>query len=172
MVAGVIGLGYVGVPLSLSFLRKGIKVTGFDLDSEKVKKLGRGESYIKHIGNEEISAFVQQGKFQATADFGRLQDPDVLVICVPTPLTSTREPDLKYVVATAEAISQVLRPGQLIVLESTTYPGTTTEVLLPILEKNGLRAGKDFALAFSPEREDPGNPDFSTATIPKVVGGG
>lgn len=171
VVAGVIGLGYVGVPLSLSFLRKGIKVTGFDLDSEKVKKLGRGESYIKHIGNEEISAFVQQGKFQATADFGRLQDPDVLVICVPTPLTSTREPDLKYVVATAEAISQVLRPGQLIVLESTTYPGTTTEVLLPILEKNGLRAGKDFALAFSPEREDPGNPDFSTATIPKVVGG-
>ncbi|MBU1233704.1 MAG: nucleotide sugar dehydrogenase [Proteobacteria bacterium] len=168
---GVVGLGYVGLPLSLTFLRKGVRVTGFDLDLEKVKKLGKGESYIKHIGNEDLSAFVQEGVFQATADFDRLQEPDVLIICVPTPLTSNREPDLKYVVATGEAIGRVLRPGQLIVLESTTYPGTTTEVLQPILEKNGLRAGRDFGLAFSPEREDPGNPDFTTATIPKVVGG-
>ncbi len=171
VVVGVIGLGYVGLPLSLTFLRKGIKVTGFDLDSEKVEMLGKGESYIKHIGNEEISTFVQEGAFQATTDFDRLQDPDVLIICVPTPLTSSREPDLKYVIATGEAISRVLRPGQLIVLESTTYPGTTTEVIQPILERKGLQIGKDFALAFSPEREDPGNPNFSTATIPKVVGG-
>lgn len=171
VVVGVIGLGYVGLPLSLTFLRKGIKVTGFDLDPEKMEMLGKGKSYIKHIGNEELSAFVQEGTFQATTDFDRLQDPDVLIICVPTPLTSSREPDLKYVIATGEAINRMLRPGQLIVLESTTYPGTTTEVIQPILERKGLQAGKDFALAFSPEREDPGNPNCSTATIPKVVGG-
>jgi UDP-N-acetyl-D-glucosamine dehydrogenase len=168
---GVIGLGYVGLPLSLTFLRKGIKVVGFDLDPFKIDKLAKGESYIKHIPSDELTTYVKSGAFSATADFQRLREPDGLLICVPTPLTSSREPDLKYIIATAEAIAKVLRPGQLVVLESTTYPGTTVEVLQPILEQSGLKAGLDFGLAFSPEREDPGNPNFGTANIPKVVGG-
>lgn len=168
---GVIGLGYVGLPLSLTFLRNGIRVTGFDLDSVKIEKLNRGESYIKHIAPDDIKKFKDKGLFNATDDFNDLSKPDVLLICVPTPLTSNREPEMKYIVATGRAIAKNLRPGQLVVLESTTYPGTTAELLLPILEESGLKATKDFALAFSPEREDPGNPNFSTATIPKVVGG-
>ena len=168
---GVIGLGYVGLPLSLTFLRKDISVLGFDLDAKKIDMLHAGISYIKHIPSDELSGFVQQDKFSATADFSRLNEPDVLLICVPTPLTQTREPDMQFIEATAHAIAEVLRPGQMIILESTTYPGTTVELLLPILENSGLAAGKDFALAYSPEREDPGNPKYSTAVIPKVVGG-
>ena len=168
---GVIGLGYVGLPLSLTFLRKGIKVIGFDLDQSKIDKLNKGVSYIKHIPADELTGFVKQGDFTATADFTRLNEPDAILICVPTPLTSSREPNLEYIKATGRDISRVMRPGQLVVLESTTYPGTTVDVLQPILEKSGLKAGTDFGLAFSPEREDPGNPNFGTADIPKVIGG-
>lgn len=168
---GIIGLGYVGLPLSLTFLRKGVRVLGFDLDPSKIKAIAQGKSYIKHIPSDELSAFVVTNKFSATNDFLRLNEPDALLICVPTPLTKNREPDLKYIETTGQAIAKVLRPGQLIVLESTTYPGTTVEILQPILEQNGLKAGIDFALAFSPEREDPGNSNYGTADIPKVVGG-
>ncbi|MFC1827023.1 nucleotide sugar dehydrogenase [Thermodesulfobacteriota bacterium] len=168
---GVVGLGYVGLPLSLTFLRKGISVLGFDLDTKKIDMLHAGISYIKHIPSDELSGFVEQDKFSATADFSRLNEPDVLLICVPTPLTQNREPDMQFIETTAHAIAEVLRPGQMIILESTTYPGTTVELLLPILENSGLAAGKDFALAYSPEREDPGNPKYNTAVIPKVVGG-
>ncbi len=168
---GIIGLGYVGLPLSLTFLRKDISVLGFDLDAKKIDMLHAGVSYIKHIPSNELTNFVQQQKFSATDDFSRLDEPDVLLICVPTPLTRNREPDMQYIENTAHAIAKVLRPGQMVILESTTYPGTTVELLLPILENSGLAAGKDFALAYSPEREDPGNPKFSTAEIPKVVGG-
>ncbi len=168
---GVIGLGYVGLPLSLTFLRKQIHVLGFDLDPEKVTKLHRNESYIKHIEADELTEFINEDMFEASTDFNRLNEPDCLLICVPTPLTKSREPDLKYVESTAKAIAKVMRPGQLVILESTTYPGTTEEVLKTILEENGLKVGKDFALAYSPEREDPGNPRYATADIPKVVGG-
>jgi UDP-N-acetyl-D-glucosamine dehydrogenase len=168
---GIIGLGYVGLPLSLTFLRKNIKVLGFDLDAKKIDMLHAGASYIKHIPSDKVAGFVQQGRFSATADFSRLNEPDILLICVPTPLTQSREPDMQYIENTAHSIAKVLRPGQMIILESTTYPGTTVELLLPILENSGLAAGEDFALAFSPEREDPGNPRYSTADIPKVVGG-
>ncbi len=168
---GIVGLGYVGLPLSLTFLRKNISVLGFDLDPEKITKLRDGVSYIKHIPSTELASFVQQGKFSATDDFARLNEPDIILICVPTPLTQNREPDMQFIDSTARSISKVLRPGQLIILESTTYPGTTVELLQPILESSGLSAEKDFALAYSPEREDPGNPKYSTADIPKVVGG-
>jgi UDP-N-acetyl-D-glucosamine dehydrogenase len=168
---GIIGLGYVGLPLSLTFLRKDIRVLGFDLDPNKIDLLHAGVSYIKHIPSDELSGFVQQGKLSATADFSRLNEPDVLLICVPTPLTQNREPDMQYIESTAHAIAGVLRPGQMVILESTTYPGTSVELLLPILENSGLTAGEDYVLAYSPEREDPGNPTYSTADIPKVVGG-
>ena len=168
---GIIGLGYVGLPLSLTFLRKDIRVLGFDLDPNKIDLLHAGVSYIKHIPSDELAGFVQQGKLSATADFSRLNEPDVLLICVPTPLTQNREPDMQYIQSTAHAIAKVLRPGQMVILESTTYPGTSVELLLPILENSGLTAGENFALAYSPEREDPGNPTYSTADIPKVVGG-
>jgi UDP-N-acetyl-D-glucosamine dehydrogenase len=168
---GIIGLGYVGLPLSLTFLKKNIAVLGFDLDTKKIDMLHAGVSYIKHIPSEKLASFVQQGKFSATADFSRLKEPDILLICVPTPLTQNREPDMQYIENTGHAIAKVLRPGQMVILESTTYPGTTVELLRPILENSGLTAGKDFGLAFSPEREDPGNPKYSTADIPKVVGG-
>lgn len=171
LVVGVIGLGYVGLPLSLTFMRKSIRVMGFDLDPSKIEKLHKGESYIKHIPNDELADFIKKEQFEVTSDFSRLNEPDALLICVPTPLTKSREPDLKYVEATIQDIVKVIRPGQIIVLESTTYPGTTVEVLQPLLEKSGLKAGHDFALAFSPEREDPGNPKFSTVNIPKIVGG-
>lgn len=171
LVLGVVGLGYVGLPLCLTFLRKGVRVLGFDLDASKIKKLRAGESYIKHIPTEEIKSFIGAAKLDVTDDFARLCEPDVILICVPTPLTASREPDLQYVESTANAIARTLRPGQLVILESTTYPGTTEEILLPALLEKGLVAGQDFFLAYSPEREDPGNPNFSTATIPKVVGG-
>lgn len=168
---GVIGLGYVGLPLCLTFLRKGTTVMGFDLDDRKIHSIEKGESYIKHIPSDELAKHIKDGSFTATTDFAELNKPDALLICVPTPLTKNREPDLKYIEAIGRAIAQALRPGQLIVLESTTYPGTTVEVLQPILEESGLKAGVDFGLAFSPEREDPGNPKFATANIAKVVGG-
>ncbi len=168
---GVIGLGYVGLPLSLTFLRKDISVLGFDVDPDKIDRIHAGRSYIKHIPSDELSGFVQQDKFSATADFSRLNEPDVLLICVPTPLTQNREPDMQFIENTARSIAKALRPGQLVILESTTYPGTTVDLLQPILEHSGLKGGEDFALAYSPEREDPGNPQYSTADIPKVVGG-
>ena len=167
---GIIGLGYVGLPLARAFAAQGISVLGFDVDPAKVIKLQRGESYIGHIGDEAVREMKDRG-FEATDRFVRLDEPDAIIICVPTPLTEAREPDLAYVVKSAEAIAERLRPGQLVVLESTTYPGTTRDVVLPILESRGLRAGRDFFLAYSPEREDPGNPNFSAPTIPKVVGG-
>ncbi len=168
---GVVGLGYVGLPLAETFAWGGYPVVGFDIDDDKVQKLMAGQSYIGHISSERISELVGTGRFHATTDPACFVEDDAIIICVPTPLTETREPDLSYIVATARLIREHLRPGQLIVLESTTYPGTTEELVRPILEETGLRAGRDFFLAFSPEREDPGNPNFSTRTIPKVVGG-
>ena len=168
---GVIGLGYVGLPLIRAFIAGGFKTLGFDVDQAKVDKLRAGQSYIKHISSEWIAKHVSDGYFEPTADMRRLAEPDALLICVPTPLNDTRDPDLTYIENTARQIAAALRPGQLVVLESTTYPGTTKEVVLPILAAGGLKVGKDFFLAFSPEREDPGNPNFSAESIPKVVGG-
>jgi len=168
---GVVGLGYVGLPLLRAFIRAGFSTIGFDVDEAKVKKLNAGESYIGHIPSDWIREWVTTGRFEATADMGRLCEPDAILICVPTPLNESRDPDLQYIEGTTAAIAQVLRPDQLIVLESTTYPGTTREVMLPALEAKGLKVGQDFYLAFSPEREDPGNPNFSAERIPKVVGG-
>src|SRR5215213_2741678 len=168
---GVIGLGYVGIPLALTAAKAGYRVLGFDIDEPRVEQINRGESFIKHIAPEHVAEAVNGRKFEATADFDRLGEPDAILICVPTPLTKYREPDLSYVENTARAIAPRLRKGQLVVLESTTYPGTTDEVLKPIFEQTGLKSGVDFFLAFSPEREDPGNPNFGTTSIPKVVGG-
>jgi UDP-N-acetyl-D-glucosamine dehydrogenase len=167
---GIIGLGYVGLPLARAFSDRGIAVLGFDVDPVKIDRLERGESYIGHIPGTAIHK-MRESQFDATVDFRRLHEPDVVIICVPTPLTDARDPDLTYIVNSAKAIALRLRPGQLVVLESTTYPSTTREVVLPILVATGLKPGIDFFLAFSPEREDPGNPQFSAATIPKVVGG-
>jgi UDP-N-acetyl-D-glucosamine dehydrogenase len=168
---GIIGLGYVGLPLGLTFAEKGFKVLGFDVDPKKVSSLERGESYIKHLDTARVAAAAKAGTLRATTDFSRLAEADAILICVPTPLTPQREPDMSYVVDTTRAIKERLRPGQLVVLESTTYPGTTDELVRGILEQTGLVAGRDFYLAFSPEREDPGNPTYKTANIPKVVGG-
>lgn len=168
---GIIGLGYVGLPLALTVCKAGFRVLGFDIDSHRVALLNRGESGIRHIPSAPIGQAIEAGLFAATDDFTRLSEPDAILICVPTPLTRQREPDLSYIERTAQDIARVLRPGQLVVLESSTYPGTTTEVVKPILERSGLRSGWDFFVAYSPEREDPGNPDFGTHNIPKVVGG-
>jgi UDP-N-acetyl-D-glucosamine dehydrogenase len=168
---GVIGLGYVGLPLVLLFEEAGFPVLGFDVDTKKTGMLNRGETYIRHIGRERIAKAFANERVFATSDFDRLADCDAIIICVPTPLGAHREPDLKYIRVTAEEIAQRLRPGQLIVLESTTYPGTTREELLPRFEARGLVCGRDFFIAFSPEREDPGNERFNTRNIPKVVGG-
>ncbi len=168
---GIIGLGYVGLPLVLRFGEEGFKVVGFDVDIEKVKKLNAGQSYIKHISADRLQTLNQNKQFTATTDFGRLAEVDCIIICVPTPLTEKKDPDLQYIEKTAESVAQTLRTGQLVSLESTTYPGTTEEVLLTRFRKTGLEVGKDYFLVFSPEREDPGNPRFSTRTIPKVVGG-
>jgi UDP-N-acetyl-D-glucosamine dehydrogenase len=167
---GVIGLGYVGLPLIDAFINAGFSCLGFDVDPSKVNTLLDGKSYIKHINNDKIAAWLTKGRFDATEDMGRLSEPDVLLICVPTPLDSARDPDLRYVEGTCHAIAKTLRAGQLVVLESTTYPTTTRDVMVPILQQSGLSAGTDFFVAYSPEREDPGNPDFSAAGIPKVVG--
>ena len=179
---GIIGCGYVGLPLALRFADVGQRVTGFDTDQEKITKLNAGQSYIQHISADKIKQHVQGKRFDATTDFTRLREMDAVLICVPTPLDERREPDLSYVEKTAQSIAPNLQRNQLIVLESTTYPGTTEELVLPILEKGGLKcplargAGSenvatDFYLAFSPEREDPGNKQFGLAQIPKVVGG-
>jgi UDP-N-acetyl-D-glucosamine dehydrogenase len=168
---GVIGLGYVGLPLVLRFGEVGFRVIGFDIDAAKVKQLNDGTSYIEHVPGPRVQALVTSHRFAATSDLGRLGEPDAIVICVPTPLTRHRDPDLRYVEITADAVAAALRRNQLVCLESTTYPGTTDEVVLPRLAAGGLRVGEDFFLAFSPEREDPGNTQFDTATIPKVVGG-
>jgi len=167
---GVIGLGYVGLPICLAAVNSGMQVLGFDVDADKPRHIANGTSYLRHIPSEEIERAWGTGRLQATSDFSRLSEPDALLICVPTPLTSHLDPDLSFVVKTAEVIAQHLRRGQIVILESTTYPGTTDEVLKPILETSGLKAGIDFHLAFSPEREDPGNASFSASTIPKVVG--
>ncbi len=168
---GIIGLGYVGLPLVLRFCEENFTVLGFDVDSKKVATLKRGKSYLKSISSSRISRFVQNGHLVVTNNFSRLHRAECILICVPTPLTEKMEPDLRYIENTNEAIRQNLRRGQLIVLESTTYPGTTEELILPKLESTGLKAGKDFFLAFSPEREDPGNKRFTTHQIPKVVAG-
>lgn len=177
-VIGVIGLGYVGLPLAATIAEAGFATAGFDADTAKIAALRRGESYIRHVPAERLRALacdepITGGRagFFPSANYGDLARCDGIVVCVPTPLTDNRDPDLSYVVGTSEAIARNLRRGQLVVLESTTYPGTTDEILRPILERGGLRAGHDFFLAFSPEREDPNNPNFSTRTIPKLVGG-
>lgn len=168
---GIIGLGYVGLPLAGAFLAKDFRVIGFDADAFKVERLTAGQSYIRHIPSEEITSWRDSGRFEATTDMARLKEADAVLICVPTPLDKARNPDLGYVEGTGRELAKTLRPGQLIVLESTTYPTTTRAVLLPILEESGLKLGEDFFLAYSPEREDPGNPQFSAVNIPKVVGG-
>jgi UDP-N-acetyl-D-glucosamine dehydrogenase len=168
---GVIGLGYVGLPLLAAFHRSGFSVIGFDVDPEKIAALKKGQNYLKHLGQDLVSSMVQAGRFDATDDFSRLAEADCIISCVPTPLGPHLEPDLTYVERTADDIAATLRPGQLIVLESTTYPRTTREIMLPRFEKKGLKCGEDFFLAYSPEREDPGRKDHSTQTIPKPVGG-
>jgi UDP-N-acetyl-D-glucosamine dehydrogenase len=168
---GIIGLGYVGLPLVLRFCEQGFKTLGFDVDSRKVNALKKGKSYIKTIPSSKIAPFVRKGHLRVTDDFSRLREPDCILICVPTPLTEKMEPDLQYIRKTTDSIQKSLRKGQLVVLESTTYPGTTEEFILPRLEATGLKVGKDFFLGFSPEREDPGNKRFTTGQIPKVVAG-
>jgi UDP-N-acetyl-D-glucosamine dehydrogenase len=168
---GVVGLGYVGLPLGMAFAEAGFPVTGLDIDRRKIDKIEKGESYIQHIPSEPLARLTRERRFTATTDFAKSSELDCVIICVPTPLTAAREPDMTYIVKTGEALAPYVRPGQLFVLESTTYPGTTDEVLRPLLEKGGLKAGVDFHLAFSPEREDPGNKSFNTKTIPKIVGG-
>jgi len=168
---GVIGLGYVGLPLVKTFLQKGFRVTGFDVDQKKVDMLMRGRTYIRHISTAELKDFLGRKTFKATSDFRGLREVDAILICVPTPLDGHGAPDLSYVLNSTITVAENIRRGQLVVLESTTYPGTTDEEMLPILEAGGLKGGRDFFLAFSPEREDPGNKSFSTATTPKVVGG-
>jgi len=169
-VIGIVGLGYVGLPLALRYAAEGFHVLGIDIDAAKVDQLNRGESYIAHIQGTTIAAARAAG-LAATSDFSRVVEADALIICVPTPLTAYREPDLSYVIGTVESLLPHMRPGQLLSLESTTYPGTTEEELRPRLEAHGLRVGHDVFLVFSPEREDPGNPDFHTRTIPKICGG-
>jgi len=168
---GVIGLGYVGLPLARTIAERGFTVLGFDLDPAKVARLNAGQSYIRHISSESIAALREAGRLTATGDVSGLGEADAILLCVPTPLTRQREPDLSFVLRTTESLAPHLRRGQLIVLESTTYPGTTREIMQPILERSGLRSERDFFLAYSPEREDPGNPEFGAGNIPKVVGG-
>ncbi|MEZ6041158.1 MAG: nucleotide sugar dehydrogenase [Planctomycetaceae bacterium] len=170
---GVIGLGYVGLPLISAFTNAGLKCIGYDVDPQKVEQLKAGRSYIKHIESSRVADWISRGVLEPTAEMSRLGEADALLICVPTPLNASRDPDLAYVESTSQAIADTLRPGQLVVLESTTYPTTTRDVMVPILNSNpkGLKVGQDFFVAYSPEREDPGNPDYSAAGIPKVVGG-
>jgi UDP-N-acetyl-D-glucosamine dehydrogenase len=168
---GVIGLGYVGLPLVTEFARSGFNATGFEVDDAKAAKINAGESYIGDVPSSEVKELIDSGRLHATTNFDELKECDAIIICVPTPLRKTKEPDVSYILAAAEEIQKRLRRGQLIILESTTYPGTTDEVLLPMLEETGLKLDEDFLLAFSPERVDPGNPEFKTNNIPKVVGG-
>ena len=167
---GIVGLGYVGLPLMLRYAETGFKVLGFDIDAEKVNKLNNGETYIEHIPAEKIAA-ASNSLFEATTDFSRIGEVEAVILCVPTPLNKYREPDMSFVIDTTDAVKPYLRAGQVLSLESTTYPGTTEEELLPRVEEGGLKVGENVFLVYSPEREDPGNPDFETRTIPKVIGG-
>jgi UDP-N-acetyl-D-glucosamine dehydrogenase len=169
-VVGVVGLGYVGLPLLIEFVSGGFKSIGYDIDEKKVSSLKKRKSYIRHISSDRIASLVDSGRFDATTDFSRIPEADCIVIAVPTPLDKHQQPDLSFIEKTSEAVSKHLRKGQLVVLESSTWPGTTEEVMKPILERSGLVCGRDFWIAFSPEREDPNNPNYSTKTIPKVVG--
>ena len=171
LVVGIIGMGYVGLPLARTFAERGFSVVGFDIDAGKVEALMAGRSYIKHISSESVAAMVGNGRFRATTNYDELVAVDAILVCVPTPLNGYREPDMSFIASTSEAILPRLRTGHVVSLESTTYPGTTAEFMRPILERGGLRSGRDFFLVFSPEREDPGNPVYNTASIPKVVGG-
>ena len=168
---GVIGLGYVGLPLAVEFAHAGFRVTGIDIDQRRVKQLQSGVSYIQDVPSAEIKALVRAGNLTATTDFSVLRRMDTVNICVPTPLSKQRDPDVSYIVAATEQVEKYLHPGMLVILESTTYPGTTDELILPKLQGTGMKVGQDFFLAFSPERVDPGNPHFNTKNIPKVVGG-
>jgi UDP-N-acetyl-D-glucosamine dehydrogenase len=168
---GVVGLGYVGLPLLTEFARAGFQATGFEVDTDKAAQINRGDSYIGDVPGSVVKELVEGKRLSATTDFDQLQDCDAVIICVPTPLRKTKEPDVSYILAAADEIKRRLHHGQLIILESTTYPGTTDEVLLPMFEETGLKLDEDFLLAFSPERVDPGNPQFQTHNIPKVVGG-
>ncbi len=168
---GVVGLGYVGLPLAVEFAKAGFDVTGIDLSTAKVDKVNAGESYIPDIQGNVVAELAAAGKLRATTDFAVIADLDTVNVCVPTPLRKTKDPDMSFIVAACGEIAQYLHPGMLIILESTTYPGTTDELVLPIMEKSGLKVGVDFFLCFSPERVDPGNPKYQTANIPKVVGG-
>ncbi|MGB6118072.1 MAG: nucleotide sugar dehydrogenase, partial [Mesorhizobium sp.] len=167
---GIVGLGYVGIPLALRFSEVGFPIIGFDIDDDRVMSLNAGKSPIKHIKAQDISSMVERG-FEATADFSRIAEVDAIIICVPTPLSKHREPDMSFIVGTMETIAPHMRAGQILSLESTTYPGTTDEILKPYIERRGFTIGDDYFLVYSPEREDPGNPNFSTRSIPKVVGG-
>ena len=168
---GVVGLGYVGLPLAVELARTGFHATGIDLDERKINAIKEGRSYIPDVTTADVMAFTKAGKLDATTDFSIVKELDTINICVPTPLRKTKDPDMSYIVSAVEAIAKHLHKGMLIVLESTTYPGTTDEVVQPILEATGLKAGVDFFIAFSPERVDPGNPHFQTHNVPKVVGG-
>ncbi len=171
VLVGILGLGYVGLPLAREFSTNGVKVLGFDVDAPKIKTLKSGKSILKSVSDSQIKAMISSGCFDATTDMARIKEVDAVLICVPTPLTENREPDMQYVIGSCETIAKYLQPGQLICLESTTYPGTSRELMLPILEKSGLKGGKNFHLAYSPEREDPGNKHYTTRTIPKVISG-
>jgi UDP-N-acetyl-D-glucosamine dehydrogenase len=168
---GIVGLGYVGLPLAVEFARQGFTTTGIDLDARKVDAITRGESYIPDVAATDVATLARTGVLSATTQFDVVETLDTINICVPTPLRKTKDPDMSYIVSAVEAIATHLHPGMLVVLESTTYPGTTEEVVLPMLEATGLKAGVDFFLAFSPERVDPGNERFNTRNVPKVVGG-
>jgi len=169
---GIVGLGYVGLPLMWTFFKNGLPVMGFDIDRDKIECIEEGRPYIRHLGKELMEQFARSKNCEATTDFSRIKEADAVLLCVPTPLDHHREPDMEYVEKTSLTVGEHLRKGQLVILESTTYPGTTEELIIPILEsKSGLTAGKDFYVAYSPEREDPGNADFNTSKIPKVVGG-
>ena len=170
-VIGVVGLGYVGLPLALAFSKAGFKVLGFDIQQKRVDLVNKGQSYIADVSSASLSAVIATKDLEATTDQSRIKEVDAICICVPTPLTKTKDPELSYVISESETVSKYLQPGQLVVLESTTYPGTTREVMLPILERSGLKAGRDFYLAFSPERVDPGSKNFNIKNTPKVVGG-
>src|SRR6201994_3383641 len=168
---GIVGLGYVGLPLAVEFAKAGFSVTGIDVSADKVARVNAGDSYIVDIPTEKLAPLVKSGKLRATTDFAAVKNLDTINICVPTPLRKTKDPDMSYIVSAVEGIAKYLHPGMLIILESTTYPGTTDEVVQPMLEATGLKAGVDFFLAFSPERVDPGNGKFNTRNVPKVVGG-
>ena len=168
---GIVGLGYVGLPLAVEFARAGFDVTGIDVSEAKTSRVNAGDSYVGDVPNETLRPLVEAGKLRATADFSTVSELDTINICVPTPLRKTKDPDMSYIVASCQEIAHHLHPGMLVILESTTYPGTTDELVLPMLSKSGLEAGRDFFLCFSPERVDPGNPKYQTVNIPKVVGG-